>query len=128
VFPEEKYLETYLPTIPDLTELTSYINDILSFYKESVAGKEENTYVMNTARMEDSDPVDLIKQVCKIQAAVAAEVCEALSPKPELREVAESYIRGYTMWHLCQKRYKLAELGIHHAMYIEDIGTGIPRE
>lgn len=35
LYPEEKYLESYLPIIPDFCDLINYVNDMFSFCKES---------------------------------------------------------------------------------------------
>jgi hypothetical protein len=62
--PEKEYLEMYFACIPDIIRFTNRVNDIMSFYKESVIGDEENTYIMNTARVSARPPVDVLQQAC----------------------------------------------------------------
>ncbi|KAF8534190.1 hypothetical protein BDD12DRAFT_896819 [Trichophaea hybrida] len=79
LFPEELYLETYLPAIPSIIELVNGINDIMSFYKESVVGTEENTFMMNTARLHKRDPVVVLEDFCHEQVKLIKEVVPTLS-------------------------------------------------
>ncbi|KAI5851896.1 isoprenoid synthase domain-containing protein [Tricharina praecox] len=111
-FPERKFLETYLPTIPDIVELTYMINDCLSMYKESIVGTEENTYFMSMGKVHRCDPVDVLVRTGVDQAGLARDVSATLDGKEELKEAFETYLSGYIMYHCTQKRYRLAELGI----------------
>jgi hypothetical protein len=111
-FPEDKYLEIYLPTIPDIIELTDMINDILSFYKESVIGTEKNTFFMVLAKANNMHPVDVLIQTGTRQGQLARDVRQTLSKCPELLKAFNTYLNGYTMYHCTQKRYKLWELGV----------------
>ncbi|KAF8243441.1 terpenoid synthase [Wilcoxina mikolae CBS 423.85] len=113
LFPEELYLETYLPAIPEIIELVNGINDIMSFYKESVVGTEENTFMMNTARLHKRDPVVVLEDFCQEQVQLTKEVVATLSLREELKGIFEQFIKGYIMWHASQKRYRLGEIGIN---------------
>jgi len=112
LFPEKDCLETYLPTVPDVTEITDMVNDILSFYKESVVGREENNFFMNSARIHNISPVELLQETAAKQKKLAADISATLSKRPDLKKTFETYLKGYIMWHCCQKRYRLSELGI----------------
>lgn len=46
LFPEKLYLDYYLQIAPDLLEFTVIVNDLLSFYKESIVSTERNNYVL----------------------------------------------------------------------------------
>jgi hypothetical protein len=113
-FPEQIFLEKILPIIPDIIELTDMVNDILSFYKESVVGSEQNTFFMNSARLLGCDPVTLIRGVCCNQVNLARDVINTLAPSREdyCLDTFLQYLRGYLMWHCAQKRYRLSEIGI----------------
>lgn len=112
VFPEKQYLETYLPAVPDITEHIDMINDVLSFYKESVVGTEQNSFLMNSARIHNVDPVELLKDVAAKQKKLSMDISATLSKRPELRKSFETFVKGYIMWHCSEKRYRLSELGI----------------
>ncbi|KAL5042033.1 hypothetical protein BDW71DRAFT_211565 [Aspergillus fruticulosus] len=45
LFPESVFLPAYLPIIPDLVRYVNLANDLLSFYKESVVGRERFNYI-----------------------------------------------------------------------------------
>ena len=50
LFPEEPSLQKYIFAISDVAYCAEGINDVLSFYKESVIGTERNNYVFTYAR------------------------------------------------------------------------------
>jgi len=56
-FREEEYLEVFIPTIPDIAMLGNQVNDIFSFYKESVVRKEGYDYILGFSRMVKLSPV-----------------------------------------------------------------------
>jgi hypothetical protein len=56
-FREEEYLEVFIPTIPDIAMLGIQVNDIFSFYKGSVVGKEGYNYILGLSRMVKLSPV-----------------------------------------------------------------------
>jgi len=56
-FREEVYLKVFIPTIPDIAMLGNQVNDIFSFYKESVVGKEGYNYILGLSGMVKLSPV-----------------------------------------------------------------------
>ncbi|KAA8895828.1 isoprenoid synthase domain-containing protein [Sphaerosporella brunnea] len=112
-YPEEDYMETFLPAFPDIIEVTNGMNDVLSFYKECVVGTEWNTYFPNMARILGRDPIAVLEETCDHVVRRSREVLSTLSGKPNARRAFEIYLKGFVMWHVMEKRYRLDEVGLH---------------
>ncbi|KIJ32779.1 hypothetical protein M422DRAFT_116187, partial [Sphaerobolus stellatus SS14] len=112
LFPEETHLKLLIPTAPDIVEVIDTVNDILSFYKESVVGSEENTYIMNCARMKGTTPVEEIRREYKRQLELINDIRKALTENEKARAVWDTFIHGYLRWHLNMDRYRLDEIGL----------------
>ncbi|KAF8249234.1 terpenoid synthase [Wilcoxina mikolae CBS 423.85] len=115
LFPEAEYLHRYLPIVPDNMTLVDSINDVLSFYKESVVGGEENNYIMGYARREGCSPLEVVRDLCEQQEALKEDVRETMTGSDDAGDEAllvrcEAFWEGYTAWHVQQKRYCLEEL------------------
>jgi hypothetical protein len=115
LFPESLYLRRYLPVVPDNMTLVDSINDVLSFYKESVVGNEQNNYIMGYARRKGCSPMEVLRDLCEKQEALMEDVRECLTGSDDggdeaLLVVCEGFWQGYTAWHVKEKRYRLEEL------------------
>ncbi|THC93476.1 hypothetical protein EYZ11_007032 [Aspergillus tanneri] len=115
IYPESKYLQTYLPVVPDITEYTCYTNDILSFYKESIVGHERLNYISNYANTQGVGLADALREVCANVTRNVHNVRSVLANHPEMLKNVEEYFRGYAAWYLNQKRYRLDDIQIRGA-------------
>jgi hypothetical protein len=113
VFPEKQYMGTYLPAIPDIIEIVDRTNDIMSFYKECVVGTEENNFIVTSAKLQGCDPVSMLDEVCQDLVRLSTDVKATLDliPGGHLKEAFFIYIKGFIMWHITGKRYRLDEIG-----------------
>ncbi|KAF7932969.1 uncharacterized protein EAE97_008736 [Botrytis byssoidea] len=96
LFPEATFLQCYIQAIPDLLEVIAFMNDVFSFYKESVVSTDRNNYVHNYAAIHGVT-------VCKALEDTAASLAECIrrlrllfSSEPEMLKVLNSFIEGYT--------------------------------
>ncbi|RDW84225.1 uncharacterized protein DSM5745_04551 [Aspergillus mulundensis] len=112
IFPESRYLGQYVQAVPDLLEFTSFVNDILSFYKESIASDERDNYVYIYAAAHGLSVEEALEQLVDKTVECVRNVRSILSSEPELLEYAESYIQGCIALHFYLPRYKLSELGL----------------
>ncbi|KAL4903974.1 isoprenoid synthase domain-containing protein [Aspergillus multicolor] len=115
LFPETKFLEDiylkqYVQAVPDLLEFTSFVNDILSFYKESIASDERDNYCYIYAAAYDLSIEHALEQLVNKTVECVRNVRSILSSAPELLEYAESYIQGCIALHFYLPRYRLSEL------------------
>ncbi|GAB1191255.1 hypothetical protein APSETT444_000427 [Aspergillus pseudonomiae] len=117
IFPEHlaeetRHLPTYVPFIACMLDLIDDINDILSFFKESVVGTEMNTNIMNRARTSCCSPHDVLEQICRETAETMYAVSNGIGEDGVIGKLWKDFINGYIMWHICEDRYRLKEIGL----------------
>ncbi|XHG03067.1 hypothetical protein AWENTII_006388 [Aspergillus wentii] len=112
-YPEDVYLKQYLLVIPDFCDALNYINDILSFYKESVIGDEQLNYISNVSKVRGISPADALRLTCSSVVQTMGNIRKTLSGNQRMVEDIELSLKGYVQWHLDQpKRYHLGDLEI----------------
>ncbi|KAL3684754.1 hypothetical protein R1sor_002776 [Riccia sorocarpa] len=104
MFPEAKWLETYLSAIPDLALFINRMNDILTYYKESLDLDDENTYMKTMSRALGCSAMDVFRSSCEGQLALIPEITATLSWSEDLLQAWSSFRDGYIFWHLHEKR------------------------
>ncbi|KAE8149789.1 hypothetical protein BDV25DRAFT_155650 [Aspergillus avenaceus] len=109
---ETRYLPTYAPVIACIRDIVDDVNDILSFFKESVVGSETNTHIMNRARASCCSPDDVLEQVCRDAAETIHVASDAVAGEEVVQQLLREFVNGYIMWHLCEDRYWIKEVGI----------------
>lgn len=109
---ESKHLPTYVPFIACILDVIDDVNDVLSFFKESVVGNEMNTNIMNRARTSSCGPHDVLKQIGEEVAETISVVSAGLAGKGIAETLWKDFINGYIMWHICDDRYRLKEIGL----------------
>ena len=111
-FPEREWLACYIQGFPNVRDVISHINDILSFYKERVL-ERENTLISNLALENGCDVVVSLKDLCAHTVAMTRVVRHGYAREGDkLLKAFDSYIDGYFRWHLESKRYHLDEIGL----------------
>jgi len=109
VFPMSRDLDfaTSFQVLPDMNFWIAAINDLLSFYKEYLAGDKIN-YIYNRANVEERDPIDILQKVKDEVLEASQNVSTALKAlAPESLPVWQIFEAGVIAWHLQQERYKL---------------------
>ncbi|GBE82198.1 predicted protein [Sparassis crispa] len=104
-FPDVK---EYVQAIPDTIVYINHVNDILSFYKEELAGETGN-YIGDRALIEGKSSLEILREVIGETAAAAERVRHILG-EGEARDAWESFARGYIGVHTCSPRYRLQEV------------------
>lgn len=113
-FPESEWLGCYIQGVPNLGNVISYTNDILSFYKERVRRREANTLISNLAEENGCDVVASLKDLCAHTVVMTHDIRQGYAREGgALLEAFDSYIFGYIKWHLeMTDRYHLGEIGL----------------
>ena len=112
-FPESKWLGCYIQGLCNLRDVISFINDILSFYKERVL-RQENCLIANLAEEKGCDVITSLKDICARTVAMTHDIRHGYAGEGgELVKAFNSYIDGYIKWHLNMSRYCLGEIGIY---------------
>ncbi|KAH9846107.1 terpenoid synthase [Lenzites betulinus] len=99
----------HLQLVPDLEFYTDTINDLLSFYKEFLAGETDN-FINLRAAAEQKDPLVVLREVAE-ETLLRIERVEALTATDlQLSNICRSYLMGYTEFHIRATRYRLVDL------------------
>ncbi|KAJ6527369.1 isoprenoid synthase domain-containing protein, partial [Mycena capillaripes] len=112
VFPARTHtdISAYIQVLPDIASYFYLVNDILSFYKEILAGETMN-YVQVRSKTTGKDLkqvfVEMVREVGDLHTGITA----ALEEQPEALAAWKAFEYGYISWHLSIERYRLSELG-----------------
>ncbi|RYP53048.1 hypothetical protein DL768_001903 [Monosporascus sp. mg162] len=102
-------LDKFIQTIPDIIVFTNIVNDVISFYKELLAGEKGN-YIDMCAQRDGVDVVEALRTLADEGICVRGRVLAALADEPEYRANFDAYAKGITHFHTSSPRYRLVEL------------------
>ena len=111
-FPQEEYLPIIATIESELEYFVGIVNDLFSFYKESVSSYEQTNYPLNQAACTQQD-VSIVLQE-GLETAIACQkrtldIVEGIGNKAVSQRVQQFFV-GYTRYHLACSRYKIADL------------------
>lgn len=101
--------EKYVQTIPDVIIFTNIVNDVISFYKELLAGEKGN-YIDMRAQKDGVDVVAALRTLAEEGILVRNRVLAALADEPEYQANFDAYAKGITHFHTSSPRYRMVEL------------------
>lgn len=104
-FPDVK---VYMQAIPDAMLYVSYVNDILSFYKEELAGETAN-YIHERAYVTGKSIPDTLRNLINETASAVERVRDILG-EGEARAAFENFAAGYIRVHTGNPRYHLKDV------------------
>ncbi|KAI8986210.1 terpenoid synthase [Trametes punicea] len=99
----------YLQLIPEIERYTDAINDILSFYKETLEGETDN-YIHLRAAAEKKDPVVVLRELANETLESIRKVQSLTSSDKQITDILRRYIMGYVEFHFRARRYRLEDL------------------
>ncbi|KAJ7117631.1 isoprenoid synthase domain-containing protein [Mycena epipterygia] len=104
-------MAAFLQSISDIGVFLTLGNDILSLYKEELAGETTN-YIHVRAAYEERTALEVLQDV--MDETIAAYECATLVLEGQGNSEAawRDCARGYITMHTTQARYRLAEIGI----------------
>ncbi|KAF8836439.1 terpenoid synthase [Paxillus ammoniavirescens] len=117
-FPPDIPLEEYIQALPEIDFFTSIGNDLLSFYKEELAGERTN-YIAILAARQGISRIEAFEQVGDLCTKLFEKIVIILEDSNEgapgfsrAREAFEQYVEGMVAFHLSCDRYRLMEVGL----------------
>ncbi|KAF7373565.1 Terpenoid synthase [Mycena sanguinolenta] len=115
IFPKQAHpdISAYIQVVPDIDEFTCLANDILSFYKEELAGETTN-YVHFRSRTTSKPPKQVLAEMVREASNLHVRIAATLARHPEALAAWRTFENGFIAWHLSIKRYKLSELGFQY--------------
>ncbi|KAJ7266605.1 isoprenoid synthase domain-containing protein [Mycena rebaudengoi] len=113
-FPNSAYsdVSVYIQAIPDIEDFLNFTNDILSFYKEDLAG-ETITYVQIRAKTSQKHPKRVLVEMVEEMGDIHRRVQATLAGYPDALKSWKTLEYGIIGWHFTVERYKLSQLGLH---------------
>ena len=102
-------LEKFVQALPDVIRFCNICNDVISFYKEALAG-ETSGYVHMCAQRDGVEPEVALRMVADEGLESVSRVMSVLTDEPEYRANFEVFTRGMSHFHTACPRYRLAEL------------------
>lgn len=113
LYPEEKCLSTFILILPDVCDLVSFVNDVMSFYKESILSDETINYVWNLATVHDVSISEALRHTCARAIRSVNNIRTVLLfQDPQMLDTTDQFIQGYIAWYLKQARYRLSDIEI----------------
>jgi hypothetical protein len=111
LFPRDKYpdVSAYIQAVPDLLAVVNRINDVLSFYKEELAG-DDNNFVHMRAKVAGKDVVSTLDDISDETMIAIRNISATLAGDAATLEAFHVWLAGYIHYHLCTSRYRLQEL------------------
>ncbi|KAI0769055.1 terpenoid synthase [Trametes elegans] len=100
---------SYLQLAGDMEQFTDCINDVLSFYKETLNGETDN-YICLRAAAESKDPLVVLRELADETYESIHNVDTLTASDPQLNTIFRSFVMGYIEFHFRAHRYRLDEL------------------
>ncbi|KAI0770506.1 terpenoid synthase [Fomes fomentarius] len=102
---------SYLQMLPDLELIIVGVNDILSFYKETLAGETDN-YVHMRAVAERKPPIKVLRQLADEVLDSVSRLEELAAAQSGLDRIFRSFLMGYIEFHFNARRYHMEDLDV----------------
>ncbi|AEO59597.1 hypothetical protein MYCTH_53945, partial [Thermothelomyces thermophilus ATCC 42464] len=102
-------LANYVQVIADVITFTNIVNDVISFYKELLAGEKAN-YVQMRAQKDKVDVLAALRTLADEGIRIRDRVLATLADEPEYLANFDAYAKGITHFHTSSPRYRLCEL------------------
>ncbi|KAG9312187.1 isoprenoid synthase domain-containing protein [Chiua virens] len=94
----------YVQAIPELMQFINDINDIMSFYKEELAGEITNR-ISTMAACDKDTPLGSFVKLAKLAVDRYHKLVEILEGSPAACEQIKGFCAGYLDFHLSSERY-----------------------
>ncbi|GJJ13629.1 hypothetical protein Clacol_007885 [Clathrus columnatus] len=107
--PDRPDVSPYLQGIPDFLGIINRVNDILSFYKEELAGEDDN-FVHMRAKLSGNGVVAALHEICEETLVLIDCITDTLSQTPEHLIIFQEFMLRYIRFHTSTSRYRLKEL------------------
>ncbi|KAI9045274.1 uncharacterized protein KD926_009688 [Aspergillus affinis] len=107
--------KSLLHTVPELWNLTDELNDLFSFYKESIVGLERDTYVYDKARADGVEVGRVLRDIGEEAVSRVRRIERILEGDEVLGDLMRSFVMGQVRFYFVAERYRLGRLGLNLA-------------
>ncbi|OOG00250.1 hypothetical protein ASPCADRAFT_502624 [Aspergillus carbonarius ITEM 5010] len=101
--------EDYILLIPELEDFMNHVNDVLSFYKESLVGDEVENHILRYARFNQVSVQESVAHFITLAEQSTRNIRQLTAGRPELQRVTELFLQGYLRFNAECPRYRLKE-------------------
>jgi len=109
-FPPEIPAKSYVQATPDFCLCINNFNDVLSFYKEELAGENGN-YISLEASQRGQDKIPVLRELARDVSLCVSRVVNTLDGNIEAKAAFQCFIGGYVSFHTSfDSRYHLNDL------------------
>ncbi|KZT12294.1 terpenoid synthase [Laetiporus sulphureus 93-53] len=116
-FPDD--VDKYMQAIPDICWYQNHVNDVLSFYKEELAGETGN-YMSDRAIATGKTTLETLQEVID-ETVVIVERIRKILGEGKVRDAWEAFARGWIAFHTSSPRYRLRELIPCHYIVVDGL-------
>lgn len=110
-FDEQALFVQIVSVIAQMETWMVYVNDMMSYYKESMAERDQTSLVNNYVQCEGITLNEALEKLtCDVIHCSEQMVTVFEGKDPQLVAAVNTFIQGYVTWHLCDERYRLDEL------------------
>ncbi|PCH34221.1 terpenoid synthase [Wolfiporia cocos MD-104 SS10] len=102
--PDER---AFIRALPDTIKFLNHANDIMSFYKEILAG-DTGTYIYSRAQVTGKSLIETLHELID-ETVVATKRARSLLDGEAAKSAWDSFVEGYIQFHVCDPRYRLKE-------------------
>ncbi|KAF9444803.1 terpenoid synthase [Macrolepiota fuliginosa MF-IS2] len=111
VFPPELDLKSWIQVMPDFMHYINHVNDLLSFFKEELAGETLN-FVSMSASANGITKVEALRRLANKAARCYERGSGLLRSSPDAWNAYRAFCVGYVGFHVLSVRYKLDQLDL----------------
>nr|GAT42580.1 predicted protein [Mycena chlorophos] len=102
--------------VPDLMAFMNEVNDLMSFYKESMVGDErDNAIHMHACATGEGLTQALLDYRASCLELIRRLRATAAELGPDVQRKVDEFLNGYMAFHLMVPRYRLSELSLSYA-------------
>ncbi|KAL5480713.1 hypothetical protein ACEPAI_9653 [Sanghuangporus weigelae] len=112
IFPASIPVHSWIFAFPDIAYCVCTLNDILSFYKEDLAGETEENLIWLTARNRNVSVYESLCAIANDTVETHNRVLRTLEPSQDAHDAYCNFAWGYHAFYIESKRYKLQDLGL----------------
>ncbi|RAL00779.1 terpenoid synthase [Aspergillus ibericus CBS 121593] len=111
-FPKGAFdIASYITMIPDLTLVVGHLNDVVSFYKESIVGDEQDTTMMLVSAVEGCSAYETLEKTVGQCLDSIQRMRATCVGNEDLQNVVNNFVQGFAFYHLKLPRYHLEDFG-----------------
>lgn len=112
VYSQERF-DLFIQAVPDVMDYTNAVNDLFSFYKESILSNEMNNPIHLRGQQSSTPVKDVLQSLPSEIEVYSSRIKAIVSNDPVLLKTVDAYLEGYIGFHITQPRYRLKELGLN---------------